>query len=119
MVHVMTLTLEGSETWGERFLRAYKKARSHPEFPPGSITYDAIAERVSQLVPTTGTSILRLGSADVEPSRPNQRQIAYLALVAMGFDPREFGLSHSDRRLRGLTDRAIHQTLNPAEHLTQ
>lgn len=97
--------------WGDGFRAAYVQSKRH--FEPGVISYEALAERVSQLVPTTGTSILRLGYADEVPRRPNTRQIAYLALVAMGFDPTQFDLTAEDRALRGLTEIEIRKMLDP------
>ena len=97
--------------WGDAFRAAYVQAKRC--FEPGVISYEAVAERVSQLVPTTGTSVLRLGYSQEVPSRPNTRQIAYLALVAMGFDPTQFGLTVEDRALRGLTEIEIRKMLDP------
>lgn len=106
-----SLSRSGEAHWGDEFRAAYLQAKRH--FEPGVVSYEAVAERVSQLVPTTGTSILRLGYSEEVPSRPNQRQIAYLALVAMGFDPTEFGLDASDRALRGLTEIEVRKMLDP------
>lgn len=97
--------------WGSEFRAAFIQARHH--FGSEVTSYDSVAERVSQLVPTTGTSIMRLGYSETVPRRPPQRQIAYLAFVAMGFDPLEFGLKPEDRRLRGLTDIEIRKMLDP------
>lgn len=97
--------------WGDEFRAAYTQAKRH--FDAGVVTYEAVAERVSKLVPVTSTTILRLGYMDEAPTRPSQRQIAHLALVAMGFDPTEFGLTTEDRALRGLTDIEIRKMLDP------
>lgn len=106
-----TLRRNREVNWGEEFRQAYIQAKGY--FESGVITNAAVAERVSRLVPTTPTSILRLGYLTGPPTRPNHRQIAYLALVAMGYDPSEFGLTSEDRALRGLTDIEIRKMLDP------
>lgn len=100
-----------TRTWGEEFRAAYIQAKNYWE--PGVVTYDAVAERVDKLIRTTSTSILRLGYCEAPPSRPNQRQIAYLSLVAMGFDPAEFGLEPADGAIMGLTDIELRRMLDP------
>ena len=98
-------------TWGDEFRAAYNQAKRH--FKAGVITYEAVAERVSQLVPVSHTSILRLGYLETPPEKDAPRQMAYLALVAMGYDPRDFGLQSTDRALRGMTDIEIRKLLDP------
>ena len=98
-------------SWGDQFSQAYRQAKRH--FAPGAVTYDAVADRVSMLVPTSQTTVMRLGYLDKPPSTPAQRQLAWLALVAMGYDPLEFGLETQDRALRGLTDIEIRKMLDP------
>lgn len=97
--------------WGDEVRAAYLQAKRH--FDPGMVTYAAVAARVSQLVPTTDTSILRLGYHDDVPNNAGTRQIAYLALMAMGFDPSEFGLTPQDRGLKGYTDIELRKLLDP------
>lgn len=97
--------------WGDEFRAAYQQAKRF--FEPGVISYAAVAERVSQLIPTSDTTILRLSYNDDVPTNASTRQIAYLALVAMGFDPAEFGLESRDRGLKGLTDIQIRRMLDP------
>lgn len=97
--------------WGDEFRAAYAQAKRH--FPNGTITYSKLAERVSRLVPVSHTSILRLGQLEELPDAPSTRQIAYLSLVAMGFDPTEFGLERTDRALRGMTEADVRRYLDP------
>lgn len=106
-------SLSRAETprWGDEFRNAYIQAKRH--FEPGVISYVAVAERVSQLIPTSDTTILRLSYNDTVPASASTRQIAYLALVAMGFDPTQFGLTLQDRALKGLTDIQIRKMLDP------
>lgn len=97
--------------WGDDFRAAFLQAKRH--FGAGVITNKAVAARVSQLVPTTDTTILRLGYLPDPPRGAAQRQTAWLALVAMGFEPGEFGLTSSDRALRGYTDIELRKMLDP------
>lgn len=97
--------------WGDEFRAAYLQAKRH--FDAGVVTYEAVADRVSQLVPVSHTTVLRLGYLDEVPEKQSARQVAYLSLVAMGYDPREFGLESRDRALRGMTDVEIRKLLDP------
>lgn len=54
------------------------------------------AARVSDLVPVSYSSIMRLESMPEPPADRKRRMVAYLTLVAYGFDPQHFGLSGSD-----------------------
>lgn len=100
------------QSWGDEFRNAYRQAKMH--WPDGAVTYKAIAERISRVVPVSHTSILRLGYLNEVPESAAQRQMAYLALMAMGFDPTDFGLEPSDRALRGMTDIELRKILDPA-----
>lgn len=106
-----SLTRSDGPRWGDEFRAAYLQAKRY--FEPGVISYAAVAERVSQLIPTSDTTILRLAYNDEVPAKAATRQIAWLALVAMGFDPREFGLNDEDRGLKGLTDIELRRMLDP------
>lgn len=107
-----SLTPERGHHWGDEFRAAYLQAKRH--FPKGVVTYQSVADRVSQLVPTSVTSVLRLGNKDTLPCTAPERQRAYLSLVAMGFDPEAFGLTAHDRALKGLTESEIRMMLDPA-----
>lgn len=106
-----SLSRSDEPRWGDEFRAAYLQAKRH--FDQGVISYVAVAERVSQLIPTSDTTILRLSYNDEVPTNAGTRQIAYLALMAMGFDPAEFGLTMEDRGLRGLTDIELRRMLDP------
>ena len=97
--------------WGDEFRNAYIQAKRH--FEAGVISYAAVAERVSQLIPTSDTTILRLSYNVAVPASAGTRQIAYLALMAMGFDPIQFGLTPQDRGLKGITDIQLRRMLDP------
>lgn len=106
-----SLSRSNGPRWGDEFRAAYLQAKRH--FEQGVISYVAVAERVSQLIPTSDTTILRLSYNDDVPSNAGTRQVAYLALMAMGFDPTEFGLKPEDRGLKGLTDIELRRMLDP------
>lgn len=106
-----SLTRSEGPRWGDEFRAAYLQAKRY--FEPGVISYAAVAERVSQIIPTSDTTVLRLSYQDEVPTNPGTRQIAYLALMAMGFDPSEFGLEPQDRGLRGMTDIELRRILDP------
>ena len=99
--------------WGDRFRAAYVQSKRH--FPVGVVTYRAVAERVSQVIPTSDTTVMRLGYLAGPPSTPAQRQLAYLSLMAMGYDPLEFELEPRDRALRGMTDIELRKMLDPGK----
>ncbi len=100
-------------SWGDEYRQAYRQAKTY--FEAGAVTYDAVADRVSLLVPVSQTTVMRLGYLEDAPQSPSQRQIAWLSLVAMGYDPSEFGLQTQDRALRGLTDIEIRKILDPGQ----
>lgn len=106
-----SLERPSEKRWGDDFRAAVVQSRMH--FGQKKVTYVRLAERVSQLVPTTDTTILRLGYLDELGTNRSVRQIAYLALMALGFDPLDFGLEPRDRALKGLTDAEIRKMLDP------
>lgn len=98
-------------TWGDNFRAAFVQAREH--FGRDYITYQKVADRVAQVVPCHQTTVLRLTTLDDPPHRANERQHAYLVLVAMGFDPTEFGLTDQDRLLKGMDEATLRRVLDP------
>ncbi len=98
-------------SWGDEFRAAYAQAKRH--WPQGVVTYEQLAQRVSKLVPVSHTTILRLGQLDEMPDKPATKQVAYLSLMALGFDPIEFGFEPRDRALHGLTDADLRKILDP------
>lgn len=81
-------------TWGEKVHLAYRRSRA-----TYGHTYREVAERISQIFPTTDATIVRLESYDTVPKQERVRIVAYLALLAYGFDPSDFGLSPDNVRL--------------------
>lgn len=116
---------KGSINWGDSFRMAYVQSKRYfqdiqrrEDSDEGLVTYKAVADRVSQLVPVSETTILRLKTIDdIQSDRvhPGTRQIAYLSLVAMGYDPLEFGLNPTDRALRGLSEVEVRKLLDPGQ----
>lgn len=82
------------ETWGERYLRAYFASRSL--HGPEEVTWRRLAERVSQITPVAASTLMRLRTLKAEPVGPANRQLMYLVILALGFDPADFGLTEDD-----------------------
>lgn len=100
------------ETWGDGFRAAFTQAKRF--FDSGIVTYRAVAERVSQIVPVTDSTVLRIGYVEnIRESPAGTRQLAYLSLMALGYDPTEFDLTPQDRALRGMTDTELRKMLDP------
>ena len=81
------------ETWGERVARARNRAR---------LSLKEAAARVSQLIPVSYSTLMRLESLEEEPQDVKRRAVAYLALYTYGYKPELFGLSVDDlpRRIK-------------------
>ncbi len=104
----MTLTIN-DETWGERFHRAYRRGRARHHF-----TYLGVAEAISATGnPVSDQTLLRLEQADEAPRSVSQRKAAYLALVAYGFEPEEFGLTVENSGLHMADLSALRRALAP------
>ena len=73
------------ERWGERIRRARERA---------GLTVREAADLVSQIHETSYRSIARLEELHVPPTGRRQL-LAYLALLAYGYDPDDFGLGDS------------------------
>lgn len=76
-----------AETWGERIGRARSRA---------GLSLKEAASRVSDFIPVSYASIMRLENLGSEPPDAKRRAVAFLTLVAYGYNPAEFGLSRSD-----------------------
>jgi hypothetical protein len=79
----------GDETWGSKYTRAFKTQKRET----GKNWYglsDLLAEVGYHATPS---QLNTLGSLEDAPSAATQRQRAYMALTAMGFDPEDFGLT--------------------------
>lgn len=77
----------GPETFGDRFRRARETS--------GRSLREA-EEAVAQFLPTSRNSLNRLEQLDTAPADRRRRALAYLVLVAYGFDPLDFGLADTD-----------------------
>lgn len=98
-------------TWGDRLHLAYREARRVHGY--GFLSYNSLAERISELVPTNGQRLLRLEEYDDVPPQPAQRQIAWLELVAMGYDPADFGLTDRNVTTDGFSAAAVRALKRP------
>ena len=96
------------ETWGERVARARGRAR---------LSLKEAAARVSQLIPVSYSTLMRLESLDEAPVDVKRRAVAYLALFTYGYQPELFGLSVED--LPRWIKREMVEGLRADLHVTQ
>lgn len=89
-----TARLLDDENFGERVHRAYRKGRATYGF-----TYREVSERLSTVYPVSMQSLQRIEQQPVIPRQPRMRLVAYLALIAYGFEPEDFGLNHDNTPL--------------------
>lgn len=82
------------EKWGERFLRAYYASKER--YGPQEVSWRKLAARVSKVLPAANSTVMRLRYLEDAPVGAAQRQLAYLAVLALGFDPQDFGLTEAD-----------------------
>lgn len=107
------------ETWGDQIHRAYRHARSRfgrrdPVTGRASFSYEAVAERMRQAgLDLTDQVLMRLEDHEELPSRMKQRQIAYFALIAYGYDPADFGLTPDNVALAAFDLPKIKKALAP------
>lgn len=71
------------EPWGSQVRRARRAAE---------LTYDQATERINLVYSASRRSIARLEDLDTPPSGPRQI-LAFVALLAYGFDPARLGLA--------------------------
>lgn len=86
----------GPETWGERFHRAYRRAKEAGRVK----NYVDVLEQLRD-APTSvssDASIIRLGRAEEPPASTDMRIFAALCLVVFGYDPAGWGLSSTGKR---------------------
>ena len=93
--HSKNLIHLADENWGDRLHRAYRTARRNN---PG-LTYRQVAQQLSRIFPTTDATVIRLENYDDVPSQQRVRALAYLVVLAYGFDPGQFGLDESNTGL--------------------
>lgn len=104
----MAKTRLTEETWGDRLHRAYRTCREKH-----GLVYADHADAISQFFPLAESVLLRLEDQLDVPSRPNTRLRAYMALLAYGFDPADFGLSKDNVPLSGWNMRLVESGLDP------
>lgn len=91
----LPLTLD-DETFGERLHRAFRRNRAAT-----GETWSRLAERVSQVRPTSEASMIRLVDLDDVPKTNSGRLLAYMVVLALGYKPEDFGLSEANVPLAG------------------
>lgn len=97
------------ESFGERVHRAYRQGRAIHGF-----TYREIADRITQVYPVSMQSLQRIEQQPDVPRQPRVRLVAYLALVAYGFDPETFGLNHDNTPVGFIDLRKAKSVLDPS-----
>lgn len=77
----------GTPTWGERFTLARRRSGK---------SLDRVAEQVSDVIPVSYGTLVRLEKMSDAPSDKKRRFVAFLSLLAFGYDPLDFGLGMDD-----------------------
>jgi hypothetical protein len=96
------------ETWGERAHRAYRtQRRTYGQ------TYRQIADRISLVLPVADSQLYRLEDNTDLPKTSRVRLLAFLAIIAYGFNPEDFGLNSTNTPLAGLDLKRIEKLLRP------
>lgn len=75
-------------TWGERLHLAYRRCRQDH-----GLTYDQHAKRISEWVPVSDQTLMRMELSEELPRLPRQRQLLYFVLLSYGHEPESFGLT--------------------------
>lgn len=60
------------------------------------LTLDEAAERIGHVMLTHGSTICRLETLDEVPTDRRRRALAFVAAIAYGLDPAQFGVGPSD-----------------------
>lgn len=109
------------ETWGDQLHRAYRQARSRfnqrrdPVTGKASFSYDVVAHKLRSVgISMTDQALFRLEELDEASTRMRQRQVAYFALIAYGYDPADFGLTPDNVALAGYDIPRITKAIAPA-----
>jgi hypothetical protein len=115
---MLTLT---PETWGDQMHRAYRQARARfgggrdKETGKAAFSYDVVARKLRSVgISMTDQVLLALERLDDPPKRMRQRQVAYFALIAYGYDPADFGLTPANVELSGYDIPRIKKAIAPA-----
>lgn len=99
----------GEETLGDRIHRAYRRCKAET-----GLVYLDHATAISEIVPVSDQTLMRLEQLDDLPSRPRQRQTLFLMMLAYGFDPHDFGLTEESAGLGAFDMRKVRRVLDPA-----
>jgi hypothetical protein len=83
----MALSRLDDETWGERVRRARNRSR---------LSLKTVEHLIRPMAPASYSYVGRLEQLVAPPSDMKKRAVAFLTLVAYGYDPTEFGLSRDD-----------------------
>lgn len=99
-------------TWSEQFRAAFHTSARH--FKAEDVDdFRGLADRMSRVLSTTEREMDDLAGMEELPNDPEIRRRAYVALVALGYDPTDgFGLSHDDRGV-DLTPDELRRFLDP------
>ena len=95
-------------TWGERLHLAYRRCRQEH-----GITYDQHAKRISEWVPVSDQTLMRLELSEDLPKLPRQRQLLYFVLLSYGHDPESFGLTVENSALGNFDVAKARRNLTP------
>lgn len=96
------------ETWGERLHRAYRRCKART----GLIYIDQSAA-ISEFVPVSDQWLIRAEARDDAPTRPKDRQLAYLMLLAYGIEPEDFGLTAATSNMSSWNLTSVKKKLDP------
>lgn len=114
---LFTLT---EETWGDQMHRAYRQARAKfaqgrdPQTGQAAFSYAVVARKLQSVgIPMTDQALFRLEQLTEPPTRMRQRQVAYFALIAYGYDPADFGLTPDNVVLTGFDIPKITRAIAP------
>lgn len=110
---VLPLPGQEPESWGERVSRAYRAQRRRT-----GQHYREVAERISQIHPVLNSQLSRLEDNEDLPPTRNTRLIAFLALIAYGYDPEDFGLNAGNTPVAGYDLKRVVDLLKPESRCT-
>lgn len=96
-----------AETWGERLHRAYRRCRAY-----SGLVYLDQSDAISQFLPVSDQTLMRFEVRD-EPTKVKDRMICFLAIIAYGHDPAEWGLTPENSGLEHWDLAKIRRALDP------
>lgn len=98
-------------TWGERLHLAYRRCRAEH-----GINYLEHAERISEWVPVSDQTLMRLELSEDIPRLPRQRQLLYFVLLSYGYEPETFGLTVDNCALQNWDIAKARKALDPGKN---